>query len=296
MNDLSVSTVVSAASSYDLTDLAAVKTELKIASTTDDAWLGRAITQASRGIANFTNRVLVPEVLQDRFDLSRRIARSDRVDADARLKLSRWPVLTVVSVTKIEGGITTALVEGTDFLTSREDGALIRLDASTGYEIAWERSRFAVVYMAGYGSSVSEAHSVPGSPYQVTVDQAASFSCDLSVARASGVLLSPVTGTPAVGQYKVSSGGVYTFSAADSGAALTFAYGVRLVPDDLVGVALRLVTERWSARGRDPTLIQRETPGVGVQRFWFGGAPGQKGQFPPDLEAMLSPYCVPVIG
>ncbi len=62
----------------------------------------------------------------------------------------------------------------------------------------------------------SEAAIIPASPYAVTVANAANFATDLGVFYTQTLVpLSPVTSGPAAGQYSVTSGGVYTFSAAD---------------------------------------------------------------------------------
>ncbi len=59
---------------------------------------------------------------------------------------------------------------------------------------------------------------IPGSPYQVTVQQASYFKADVGVNYyPSGTPFTKISsGTPTVGQYKVSGGGTYTFAAADS--------------------------------------------------------------------------------
>ena len=56
-----ITTVISPAANYDLTDLASAKVELGITTTTDDAWLAKAVSQVSRAISTETRRVLVPE-------------------------------------------------------------------------------------------------------------------------------------------------------------------------------------------------------------------------------------------
>jgi hypothetical protein len=73
---------------------------------------------------------------------------------------------------------------------------------------------------------VNEAASVPTTPFQVTVANAATFYMDLGVYRASdGTPLTQIaSGTPTTGQYKVSAVGVYTFAAADTGIAMLFNY------------------------------------------------------------------------
>jgi hypothetical protein len=72
--------------------------------------------------------------------------------------------------------------------------------------------------------SFEEAGTIPGTPYQITVSQAANFSEDLGVTfTATGVRLTRVAASPATGQYSVSAG-VYTFAAADTTLAVKISY------------------------------------------------------------------------
>ena len=71
-----------------------------------------------------------------------------------------------------------------------------------------------------------EAAAVPAvGPYQVSVLNAATWSADLGVVNAAtGLTLHKVASSPAEGQYSVSSTGLYSFNAADSGMALLISY------------------------------------------------------------------------
>lgn len=289
-----VTTVIAAAASYDLTAAQAAYDELKI--TGPDTWTQGAITQVSRSVMRETNRVFAPEYVQDLFDIRRR--RYQRPIGFEPLQLSRWPVLAITSIVVNQADLTTlTLVENTDFRVDYAKGEVYRLNSDTGTVTTWEALPVTARYSGGYGAAVKETHSVPASPYAVTVTQAVNFSCDQTVAYGSGILLTPVASSPTVGQYTVvPATGVYTFNAADLAQALAFAYCTETIPDDLKEAALRLVTARYRARSRDPALIQRDTPGVGSERFWFGGAPGQKGPFPPDIEGLLDGYRTPVAG
>lgn len=292
-----VTTALSAAENYDLTDLATGKDDLGISAgnTSDDTWLQRAISQVSRAIATYTKRVLVPEVVRDVFDIEQDPYPYQTPGGVSALVLTRWPVIVVQSVVQTTSfGTTQELVEGTDFRTNPATGELIRLNRLTGVATAWEAVPVTVVYMAGFGSWASQTSIVPGPPYQVTVSQAAAFSCDQSVKYANGTALTRVTGAPTAGQYSATSG-IYTFGVADAGQSMTITYGVKAVPDDLIEICLRLLTARFHAKGRDPSLVQRETPGIGIERWWFGGAPGQNGPFPPDIAAAIDPYCTKVV-
>jgi hypothetical protein len=298
MSNEPITTVLSSAASYNLTDLATVKDELEVdaGDTGNDAWLTRALGQVSSAVMNDTNRVFAPEFVQDLFDIRR--ARYQVPNGQCVLQLSRWPVLAVTSVviSLVGQNAPLSLVENTDFRVDYATGEIYRLNSDTGTVSAWEALPVAVRYSGGYGAAVSEAHTVPATPFQVTVTQAATFSCDQQVSYvSSGLPLVRVASGPTVGQYSVSAAGVYTFAAADTSKALTFAYATISVPSDLVDATLQLITARFRAKGRDPSLIQRDTPGLGTERFWFGGAPGQAGPFPPSIAGMLDNYKVPVV-
>lgn len=293
MSFFAITTVLSPAVNQDLTDLATVKNELGKTMPGDDAWLTKAISQVSRAIRSYVKRTLVPEVVQDQFDY--RPSHNCGSTRTSELQLTRWPILGIVTVTQLQSNATTlALIEGTDFRVNTETGTLMRLNSS-GYSGQWESLPITVVYMAGYGSRVTEVQAVPATPYKVTVAQSAAFSCDQLVSYANGTKLARVSANPAAGQYSVAAG-VYTFAAADTGQSLTFTYGAKSLPDDLIEVCLRLVNARYRAKDRDPALVQLETPGVGTQRFWVGRTPGQSSAFPPDIEHMLDTYLMPVVG
>ena len=63
----------------------------------------------------------------------------------------------------------------------------------------------------------------------------------------AGAALTPVAANPGAGQYSVTNG-VYTFAAADAGAALSLTYGY--VPADLAVACLDWVAERYAYRSR----------------------------------------------
>lgn len=292
-----ITTVLSAAASRDLTDLATVKDELDIKAnnTTKDVWLARAITQVSRAIARHCKRPFVPELLRDSFDIEQDPYPYQTPGGFAKLVLSCWPVLSLTSVVQtLALNTTQVLAQDVDFRLDAKTGELLRLNRFTGVVTQWEAVPVTVVYAAGFGAIVQESHSVPASPYQVTVDASETFSCDVALFYDDGTPLVRVDGAPAQGQYSV-DGGVYTFNAADSAEALTFTYATANVPPDLVDICLQLITARYASKGRDPSLVQQDTPGIGLQRWWFGSVPGQTGAFAPDIEAVLDDYRVPTV-
>jgi hypothetical protein len=293
-----ITTVLSPAASYLLTDLATVKDELSIDTddTANDAWLTRAISQISRSIKRYTKRVFAPELVQNTFYARRDPDPHQTTGGVPVLELSRWPVLQVTSVvlTLIGGPApqTRTLTEGMDFQVNPDTGELFRLDGCSGVVIPWRALGITVIYTAGYGALVLETGTV--SDGQVTVSQAAAWSCSQSVAYADGTTLTLVAANPAQGQFSVANG-VYTFNAADDGQLLSFAYATVAIPDDLVDVCLRMITGRFSGKGRDPALVEQTQPNLGTKRWWFGGVPGQKGDFPPDVLSVLDDYRVPTV-
>ena len=66
------------------------------------------------------------------------------------------------------------------------------------------------------------------------------------------------------------------------------------IPDDVVGATLRLITQRFFSRGRDPYLKQETSPAVGEKIYWVGGPP-KSGSLPEEIAGLIDPYRVPVV-
>src|SRR5271166_4332711 len=77
-----------------------------------------------------------------------------------------------------------------------------------------------------FGIAQAEVQTIPTTPYQVTVTNAATFAEDLGVYyQATGKPLDRVSSSPSTGQYSVNTGsGVYTFAAADTTLAVLISY------------------------------------------------------------------------
>lgn len=142
-----ITTVMTAAESYDLTTLAIVKDELSIKDGASNTILQRYLTSASAAATQYCNRVFQAETIKDEFwaqrDRSPRVVTS-RIEL---LQLSRWPIVSVTSVT--ENAV--ALVDGTDFRVDYANGQLIRL-GTNGYPRHWPVYPIAVVYVGGYAT------------------------------------------------------------------------------------------------------------------------------------------------
>lgn len=288
-----ISTVVTPSASYLLVDLATVKDELSIKTTdtTKDPALLRNIGFVSQIIINYCDVPFAPFAVEQRSDLFQFGADSfpgKRFAGEDRIALARCPAIAVQTVSQaLPNGTTQTLIAGTDYLVDLQKGELLRLD-SAGRITRWESYPLTVGYIAGFGRLVTgEAATIPAAPYQVSAANAAFFAFDQGVTYANGTALTPVTGTPTTGQYAVSSAGVYQFAAADTTKAVLLSYLCNTIPADLVSHTLEILTARWSSRGRDPALVQRETQGLGTEKFWFGSEPGQDGELPPRIQAAL---------
>lgn len=291
---VTLSTVVTPAVTYDLTTLAVAKDELSIktSDSTYDQFLKRAITQASKSIANYCNRVFQVETISDVFQLQndahlRNFPRNAKL-----LQLSRWPLVGLTSVTEDS----TVLVEGVDFRADYDTGQIYRLDSDSDLAVGWPSKTVVVVYSGGYAAIATQSANVPVAPgpYTVTVTNSASFVRDRGVTYANGVPLTAVASAPAGGQYAVIAG-VYTFNASDAAAAILAAYSFQAIPDDVADAVLRLITTRFRQRGRDPMLMSKSNPQQGDERYWVGAQAGQNGALPPEIAGILDAYVVPVI-
>ncbi len=280
-------TVAIAAANYNLTDLASAKDELSISNTTHDAFLTRKIVQASEAIATYCQRVFAVERLTETFYFIDDDSNLNVDSSPAPLQVSRFPVLRIASLT--ENAVT--LVEGTDFVVDPKTGQINRLNCiGTGMR-RWYCGPVVVTYDGGYGKTATQTASLPvsGGPYTITVTNAATFALDVCVTRDDGTVFTAVTGTPGAGQYKVAAG-VYTFNAANAGNTFDIAYDFTATPADLAQAALKLIVMWFKGKGRDPMQTSHAEPGIGEDRWFVGGIPGQTGPFPPDIEGLVAPY------
>lgn len=80
-----------------------------------------------------------------------------------------------------------------------------------------------------------------------------------------------------------------------SSAVVEYVAGYEDIPADVQEAALRLITMRFKAWGRDPMLIQQDQPNLGSQRWWVGGQAGQNGAYPPEIAGLLEDYVIPTL-
>lgn len=215
VNRHQITTVVDPAAGDGLVGLDVVKDELNIASgdTSKDAKLTRYIAEVSIAAQQFCNRVFAVETIKDEFWPARGEVPSMFISGEDPLQLSRWPVVSIVSV--IENGV--ALTDSVDYRVDKENGALFRLD-SAGDPKIWPAYATAVTFQAGFDP----------------------------------------------------------------------------MPADITGKIVRMVTARYYAAGRDPSLMSESIPGVRDYRVWVPTG-SDAGNMPPDVADVLNNYRVPVV-
>jgi hypothetical protein len=237
----------------DLATLADVKTWLSGSSgigTSDDALLGRLITDVSGAIAAYLGRPsLTPHAFTDRLD----------GDGKKRIFLRRYPVLAITSLVIGHHNVPAAPAPGADqalcqngYLLEPWDGLPPgRLQALDVFGTSFHPGRQNVVvgYSAGYAVT-GEAATVPAAPGPFAVTAAAPFgpwASDLGVTYANGTALVPVTGSPGAAQYNVTNG-AYTFAEADAAAGVLLSYG--FIPAAINHACIEWIAERYRYRTR----------------------------------------------
>ena len=148
-----ISTVLTAASNYDLTTLENIKDDLAIpgTDTSSDATLARFITEQSALVAQYCNRVFPIETVQDVIYPDRDPYPYQVTGMLSEVQLSRWPVVSVTSVTDtVAVNFANTLVEGTDYVLDAARGWLTKIDPNTGYPTGWSPDQYTIQYTAGY--------------------------------------------------------------------------------------------------------------------------------------------------
>lgn len=147
-------TVTVPAASYRLTTLAAVKTELGLTAGTDDALLTALIDRASAAVMRYCNRGFALETVTETLRLSGPVR---------ELSLSRWPVVSIASVTENSAALATG-----DYEINPATGLLIRLDPSDAPRW-WPSGKIAVTYQAGYLLPGDSGANLPADIEQATI-------------------------------------------------------------------------------------------------------------------------------
>lgn len=296
-----ITMLVTKPNSNTLSTLTNTKTELGIASgdTTNDAWLTTALNQVSSAIARYCNRVFGAATWQDEFRPASGVW-GDGVRARSNpLMLTKWPLSSaVVSFTGNTYG--TNLVDGIADTSKLAQGNLVggpgivagtTIAAPPGANsITLSQATTTTATAVALNTGISVAETIAGTTNGLTAG------IDYEVDAGS---LLPGDEGPARLWRLNEQGNPRTWAAAKIVVVYPAGYSLPNdaspnMPSDLEDACLRLVTQRFKAKGRDPMLRSQGEPGLGQQQFWVGTLPGQNGVMPPEIEALVNPYRVPV--
>jgi hypothetical protein len=290
---LVTATAESPAGPYDLTDLETVNDELSIPAndTSNNAFLSRAITQASIAIKNYCNRVFQVEAVQDQIYIQQDPYPYQVPGGVFPLQLSRWPLIDSRPISFTGNTHGSVLVDGIASTAGLEQGDLVfAADGSipAGAEIANVVGSNSINLTKAASSSATGLSMNTGlqviQTLSVGVTQTLVYGKDFTIDAAKGWLIRLNPFTAIAQQWEAVP------------ATVQYQGGYDPIPDDLVDAALRMVTARFRARGRDPVLMARtQDQGLGTERYWVGAGKGQIGSIPPEVVGIIDNYRVPVI-
>jgi hypothetical protein len=239
----------------DLCNLADLKAWINMSGSGDDQLLSSLITSVSRTIYAMLSRdTFVPASYTEIRD----------GNASDRMFLREWPVISVSSLT-VNGYsvpaapalVASGVVQGGWLLEAfapanpgRWQRFMLRgTGLGQGYGVPYKFTRglqnVTIAYNAGFQIS-GEAYTAALS--LTAVAPMGPWLSDVGVTYANGTALTKVASSPAVGQYSVQAGGVYTFNVSDVGQALLISYGY--VPADINNAVMTFCAERYKYRDR----------------------------------------------
>lgn len=291
-----ITTVLVAATStppagpYDLTDLNTVHDELSVkdGDTSNDAFLSRAITQSSIAIANYCNRVFQVEAVQDQIFIQQDPFPWQVPGGVYPLQLSRWPLVNSTPVSFTGNTHGTEDVDGIASTAGITAGALVfAADGSipAGTTVATVSANSITLSQPASSSETGLSLTVGLQVVQTLAagdTQTLVYGTDFTVDPVRGWLIRLNSWTGVSEKWE------------SEPVTVQYQGGYADIPDDLVDACLRLVTARFTARGRDPMIVERSQPTLGSTRYWVGPTPGQKGAFAPEILSLIEHYRVPV--
>src|SRR3990167_6574379 len=270
-------TTIKAASTRNLTTIALFKSMIGKVETNSDEYLNWAVRAASAALDGACRRVFARESLLDFF-------RAD--SCIAALVLSRPPITNIWAIID---PIFSAVA-----LASAMDASQTTLPATVALTGSFP---FKAVLDAGASVEVVRVLSLQsGTTYNVARGVNGN-----AVAHASGAACT-VAMDPALYEIDAAAGIVRKIDGALSEGATSVLYtGGYLLPGDtnrdlpweLEDAALRYMRYMWFSRERDPALRSAGEPGLSNQTWWIG-PPGESSNLPPDVEAILVPYRLPL--
>ena len=281
----SIVTVLTAASSNNLTDLATVKTELGIPTgdTGNDVWLANAITWVSGSIADHCNRIFVVQDYQEVFTARRGPFNAQIPGPAEPLELSYFPLANFAELTT---GADTPSGSVLPFASTA-------LGAITDNKPVGGPSLAVGTTLASHNATSATL----STPVTADVPSGSVFDFGLSVVQTppqgTATVLAPWVDyavDPATGRlWRLASDGASYRPWEAWPLKVVYSGGYAAMPSGLVGAALRWITMRYSAKQRDPMLKRETQPGLGEMTYETG-APDMKGAVPMEIEGMLAAY------
>jgi hypothetical protein len=315
---------------YDLVDLPTVKDEFSIPAGVSDGFLQRAITQVSTEAGLFCNRVFPVETLLDQIWLQRDAYPQVVTGGLNPLQLSRWPITSVASLAGIAppaapvlapvaGGAppaanyfvrVTYLTKTGETPGSPEINLLVAANNllqvlsppldTAGLATGWN------VYVATASGKEFLQNTTPiaigtawTEPATGLLTQGTAISNAVAVVENSIPLAEGVDFQVdrTIGQLIRFDTNGWPRKWPALPITATYATGFTVVPPDLQKGVLKLIKLAVMSRDRDPALRQENIAGAYEAAYWFASGPGQAtGDLPPDVEALLERYRVPVFG
>jgi|GEM_PF-1010259 len=254
----------------DLTTLASVHAWLSLdqanAFTADDALLSRLITAQSARFVQEVDRDVLRQTYTEVLDGTSERIRSRSAPGmwssggyglsgsrGYAINMLHSPIVSVAQV-MVDGTLIPprpVLAVGDPNAALTTDGYVIvenaRLELTDGVQFTAGIGNVSIIYDAG-ANVPAEPTTVPiSSPY--TVLPALTLVSDRSVTRVSNsAALVKVASAPAVGQYSVSTAGLYAFNAADQGQAMLINYDC--IPGDVEQAVIDMVAYAYRSRTR----------------------------------------------
>jgi hypothetical protein len=298
-----VTTVLLPPESYLLTTLAMVKLELQIdaVDTSKDAILAQYLAEASDDVHLYCNRTFPQETVQDRIFPQRDAYPYQVPGGVPAMQLSRWPIVaksvTLPTAADTPSGPVLPFASTAGVAVGQPVAIVSDLTAPPNLRGAIWNGTFVASLVANTSVTLSQpvradvpaATAITFGIAVAVVDQPGEF---WHLAQNERYLVDQKAGhlihLDQYTYYPVPWYPVQTL--------VTYQGGFATIPNDLVGVVLRLITDRYASRGRDPALKSQDQPGLGMQSWWVGNIPGVRGAFPEEIADRLNRYRVPVAG
>ena len=316
---------------YDLIALADLKLELNVSTTTDDAYMAKLITRASRAAHTYCNRTFVPATWVERVWPAADAYPWQLPPGLTRLQLPHGPLTTVASpagtappvaptlaavaaagvpaavntvrLTYVTAQGETAASPEVSFNCAANFGVTVPapgpdpLNLATGYNVYAGTSSFGETLQNGSPISVNAAWT-QAAALTTTGAKPPNY---VSVVENANLIARPLAeGVDfLVDAHEGALTRLYNLSAQPKPWALpvqvVYSAGYSTIPDDLQEAVILLAKMRYFARTRDPMLRSQNIEGVLDAQYWLGTGIGGQGDLPVDVTEKLDRYRTPVV-